>query len=155
MKFIQKKINLENKIFKKISTLELYQYCSSKLLQDCDVLSMRNGLEIRTPYLDIDTLNQYDIDRIKSKFDFVSQFKGFPINLMSKQKTGFTLPFEKWLTNKNENYLNSIIENLNVKFSFDQKYLRDIFFSNRIKGKYAWLRRWQLIVLSNWASVKL
>ena len=56
--YSKKKINLENKIFKKISTLELYQYCSNKLLQDCDVLSMRNGLEIRTPYLDIDSLNQ-------------------------------------------------------------------------------------------------
>ena len=58
------------------------------------------------------------------------------------------------MTNKNENYLNSI-KNLDEKFSFDQNYLKDIFFSNRIKGKYAWLRRWQLIVLSNWASVKL
>ena len=38
---------------------------------------MRNGLEIRTPYLDIDTLNQYDIDRIKSKFDFVFNLKDF------------------------------------------------------------------------------
>ena len=122
---------------------------------DCDVLSMRHGLEIRTPYLDVDSLNKFHFDKIKSKFDFVSQFKGFPINLMSKQKTGFTLPFEKWLTKNNEDYLNLVIKNLDEKFAFDQNYLKDIFFNNVIKGKYAWLRKWQLIVLSNWASVKL
>ena len=74
---------------------------------------------------------------------------------MSKNKTGFTLPFEKWLTNNNEDYLNFVINNLDDKFSFDQKYLKEIFFKNIIKGKYGWLRKWQLIVLSNWASVKL
>ena len=88
---------------------------------------MHHGLEIRTPYLDIDSLNSLHFDKIKSKFDFVSQFKGFPINLMSKQKTGFTLPFEKWLTNNNEDYLNLVIKNLDEKFSFDQNYLKDIF----------------------------
>ena len=85
----------------------------------------------------------------------MSQFKGFPLDLMSKNKTGFTLPFEKWLTNKNEDYLNFVINNLDDKFSFDRKYLKEIFFKNVIKGKYGWLRKWQLIVLSNWASVKL
>ena len=45
--FIQKKIHLEACLFKKISTLELYQYCSNKLLLDCDVLSMHHGLEIK------------------------------------------------------------------------------------------------------------
>ena len=47
---------------------------------------------------------------------------------MSKNKTGFTLPFEKWLTNNNEDYLNFVINNLDDKFSFDRKYLKEIFF---------------------------
>ena len=65
----------------------------------------------------------------------MSQFKGFPINLMSKQKTGFTLPFEKWLTKNNEDYLNVVIKNLDEKFSFDQNYLKDIFFKKCYQRK--------------------
>ena len=42
LKFIKMKLNNCKSKFDKISTLELFQYCSNKLLVDCDVMSMKS-----------------------------------------------------------------------------------------------------------------
>ena len=74
---------------------------------------------------------------------------------MSKTKTGFTLPFKKWLNEENIESSYEEIEILHKKFSFDQKYLKNILIKNELKGEYSWLRRWQLKSLVNWYKEKL
>ena len=148
LKFIKMKLNNCKSKFDKISTLELFQYCSNKLLVDCDVMSMKSSLEVRTPFLDEDFVKSNQ--NIRSKKELVSQFKDFPIELMSKRKTGFTLPFQEWMCFENENEIYHCIRNLNKRLGFSKDYLRDVLLKNKLKGKYSWLRVWQIKVLHNW-----
>ena len=153
--FLLNKIQKCKNDFEKISTLELYQYCSNKLLIDCDVMSMASSLEVRLPYLDLEFINSLQNEALIGKTKLASQFNGFPLKLMSKTKTGFTLPFKKWLNEENIESSYEEIEILHKKFSFDQKYLKNILIKNELKGEYSWLRRWQLKSLVNWYKEKL
>ena len=99
--FLLNKIQKCKNDFEKISTLELYHYCSNKLLIDCDVMSMASSLEVRLPYLDLEFINSLQNEAFIGKTKLASEFNGFPLRLMSKTKTGFTLPFKKWLNEEN------------------------------------------------------
>ena len=73
---------------------------------------------------------------------------------MSSKKKGFTLPINKWFLTEDDQ-INQTVDNLNSKFLFDKNYLIDILKSKKMKGKYSWLRSWQLMSLSKWAIAKL
>ena len=87
-------------------------------------MSMRSSLEVRTPLLDEDFVKMNQ--NIRSKKELVSQFKDFPIELMSERKTGFTLPFEEWMCFENKDEIRHCIRNLNKRLGFSKEYLSDI-----------------------------
>ena len=157
--FFKSKLNIRNSNFASISQLELFHYCSNKLLVDSDVMSMSCGLELRVPLLDIDFININQNTKAtyikNSKKEIMKNFNGFPHELMSNVKSGFTLPFDKWLLNFNRNELNDIIDILHTKFALNKNILYKILIKEDISGKYSWLRSLQLISLAKWGESKL
>ena len=58
----------DNKLFDKISYLEINHYLKNTLIRDGDVMGMANSIEIRVPFLDRRIINF--VAQIPSKFKF-------------------------------------------------------------------------------------
>jgi len=140
-----------------ISTLELLQYSSNKLMVDGDVMSMANGVELRVPFLDIDLvksahqLNKSIPNRSYMKSELVDSVKDFPIDLINRSKKGFTLPIKHWLKDLFKKDLERSKSALISKAKFNAEAL-DLFFekNNITRNNQNWLRVWQLFVLGIW-----
>lgn len=90
----------------KISYCELNMYMKNQLLRDVDIFGMAHSLEIRVPFLDKDLVDYVLRIEPKEKFgtynkqilaDISKEF--LPLELISRKKMGFTLPFESWFKN--------------------------------------------------------
>lgn len=146
--------------FSVISHLELMNYAGSKLLPDGDVMSMNNSLEVRFPFLDIDLENTAlslpeaakRLGRNGEKFGLTSSINSFPHDLMTKGKSGFTVPIQSWLEkglskelHKREySGLDGLLDHQSVK-QIDKKY-------ELSEESAGWIRRWALITLDQWTE---
>ena len=80
----------------------------NQLLRDIDWAGMAHSLEIRTPFVDINFLQE--IQKFLSsqnnlnKKNLLNNFlkDRIPDKIINKQKTGFTVPLNKWLNNNEE-----------------------------------------------------
>ncbi|RYE45874.1 MAG: asparagine synthase [Sphingobacteriales bacterium] len=89
----------------RVSWLESNLYLQNQLLKDTDYMSMSHGVEVRTPFLDVDFVQA--CLRIKSALRFdnrqkkrmlVDSFSGIlPQEIWKRPKMGFTFPFTNWL----------------------------------------------------------
>ena len=117
-----------------IGALESRHYLRNQLLKDTDWASMHHSLELRTPLVDIELL--------KKLGPFVSDFKNgngkkilanaplktLPKTILSKPKSGFGLPMDKWLLNSSNLSLQSKINSSSLYSS-------------------SWARKWANFVL--------
>jgi asparagine synthase (glutamine-hydrolysing) len=85
------------------SALELSNYLRHMLLRDTDAMSMRHGLEVRVPLLDHVLVER--VMRIPGRLKVGSDdnkplltaaVPDLPESAVSRQKMGFTLPYEAW-----------------------------------------------------------
>ena len=86
----------------KVSALELCRYMRHQLLRDSDWAGMAHSLEIRVPLVDITLLRQIApllaSDRPPGKRDMaLSARVPLPDAVLSRPKTGFTVPVRDWL----------------------------------------------------------
>lgn len=99
-----------------MSYIDLKIWLGEGLLSKVDRISMRNSLEVRTPFLDFNLVNymfsiqsdikvgntnKYLLKKIASKY--------IPEQIINRTKKGFNSPFNEWL---NQEYGNSILETI-------------------------------------------
>ena len=118
-----------------MSYIDLKIWLGEALLSKVDRISMRNSLEVRTPFLDVNLVNymfgvdsnikvgntnKYLLKKIASKY--------IPETIINRKKKGFNSPFNEWL---NEEYgksiLDTIIEVNNTTNLFKVEYIRHIY----------------------------
>lgn len=140
-------------------------YLPDDILVKVDMDAMRNGLEVRVPFLDhriVEWANQlplemkikggqnkYILRRILSKY--------FPEHIVNRPKKGFGLPIRYWLKDKYFNYTKEILLSPNAKLSeyLDQSVIATLIEQNAV-GKRDFSRRiWTLLCLEVWMSQSL
>lgn len=132
------------------------------MLTKVDLMSMANGLEVRTPFLDVDVVNfifslpdEYKINRSLRKRILQDAFRDMlPTELYNRPKKGFEVPLLKWFRHE----LKSLIADdlLSEKFIREQQIfdydqiskLKKQLFSSNPGDVYA--RIWGLIVFQWW-----
>ena len=88
-----------------LSYLELKFYLQNQLLKDTDFMSMCHSIEVRVPFLDhklVEYMSSLTPEiKLKNKINkslLVESVRDLlPEEIFSRQKMGFTFPFEKWL----------------------------------------------------------
>jgi asparagine synthase (glutamine-hydrolysing) len=145
-----------------ISILELAHYGANKLLQDGDVMSMANGLELRFPLLDVDliraVLNTPQRQKVGSKATpkkaLVQAVSNMPIDLIDKTKRGFTLPISQWITEMDISTHESDRQDwgrLGIDPLAVEALNGEILAGKRVTNS-GWIRRWQLVALRQWMN---
>lgn len=118
-----------------MSYIDLKIWLGESLLSKVDRISMRNSLEVRTPFLDFNLVNymfsidssikvgntnKYLLKKIASKY--------IPETIINRTKKGFNSPFNEWL---NEEYgksmLDIVIDVNNTTKLFNDTYIRHIY----------------------------
>lgn len=105
--FIRSMLGPESKnSFATIATLEAVFYLRNQLLRDSDWASMAHSLELRTPLVDAHLLTKLApvlVNRpesINAKLPLAKAPQpALPSNVITRQKTGFSLPMDRWLEN--------------------------------------------------------
>jgi len=94
-----------------VARAETQMYLRGQLLRDLDVMSMAHGLEVRVPFVD-HVLLETTWPRLASaphlrrrKSILRRMLDGrVPPGVLSRRKTGFTLPFDAWLRRELRDY---------------------------------------------------
>lgn len=97
-------LNIERlSAFGKIIVLESTRYMRNQLLRDTDWISMAHSLEVRVPFVDVFLIEEISglsaANRLGKRKDILisSLSKKMPKEVFEHPKTGFTIPFWKWL----------------------------------------------------------
>lgn len=131
----------------KISWLETNLYLQNQLLKDTDYMSMSHGLEVRTPFLDVDFVqnclridSNLRFDNKQKKRLLVNAFEGIlPSEIWARKKMGFTFPFENWLRK---------IEKINTRSLYSENETAEILFKKFEHGKLPWAKMLALYQIS-------
>jgi asparagine synthase (glutamine-hydrolysing) len=132
------------------------------MLTKVDLMSMANGLEVRTPFLDFELVNfifslpaSFKIDDKIRKKILQDAFRDFlPAELYNRPKKGFEVPLLKWLRHEMKSLINDDL--LSEKFIAEQnifdyteiKKLKNQLFSSNPGDVHA--RVWALVVFQWW-----
>ena len=149
-----------------ISQLELTGYMANTLLRDTDTMSMAHSLEVRVPFVDKEvaeyvlalpgswkvqpTANQQPKPLLA---EILSDL--FPPGFLARPKMGFTLPFEKWMTQQLRGEISSVLndELRLTAVGLDRRPVVGIW--NRFLSKpkaVGWSRPWSIYVLAKWCQ---
>jgi asparagine synthase (glutamine-hydrolysing) len=97
-----------NNSYAALAALEANFYLRNQLLRDSDWASMAHSLELRTPLVDVKLLSSLApalLNRpmgMEKKLALANAPKNaLPSTAVNRQKTGFSLPMERWLNNSN------------------------------------------------------
>ena len=91
-------------INQKISLLEMQWYMKNQLLRDADWAGMAHSIEIRVPFVDyyfVKSLNSISDVRINKKSLAQIANKYMPKEILTRKKSGFTVPLIKWCNMSN------------------------------------------------------
>ncbi len=92
--------------FSRVAALESVQYMRNQLLRDTDWAGMAHGVEIRTPFADLNFLRNLSpvIALLKGqagkKALGLSPSRPLPMEAIKRQKTGFEVPFKQWMSKR-------------------------------------------------------
>jgi asparagine synthase (glutamine-hydrolysing) len=130
--------------YNKASFIESNLYMQNQLLKDSDYMSMWHSIEIRVPFLDKELIElAYQISPEIKAFEGPKKYllihalgSLLPRAIWDRPKMGFIFPFQKWLSNKNQDESALAIakeEARGENFYAEKKFL---------KGEYTWSRYW-------------
>lgn len=137
-----------------ISFLEITNYMSNQLLRDTDVFSMANSLEVRVPFVDHKLVEllaripmKYKINKDMPKRLLVKAMGNkLPEEIVYRKKRGFTFPFELWMRNDLNDFIDEKLK--------ESRYFNETFTNKLLNGFYNqkvhWSRIWGCVVLSEW-----
>jgi asparagine synthase (glutamine-hydrolysing) len=119
-----------------VSYLEIGNYMRNQLLRDSDVMSMKWGLELRTPLVDRALLEAVapipsQIRLAAGKQILIEAIPELPDWVVNRPKQGFVFPFDRWMSSEFGNYFHNI--NIPPHISLEP-----------------WSRRWSLAMLQHW-----
>lgn len=131
----------------KASWIEFNCYLQNQLLRDTDVMSMAHGIEVRVPFLYDDLVNlmykispEHKFYGKRPKQILIDIFKdALPEPIWNRPKMGFSLPFNKWLSNSSfvkEKMLMGSVMNEKAYHKF-------------VKGQLHWSQLMSLIILQH------
>jgi asparagine synthase (glutamine-hydrolysing) len=85
-----------------LSALEMQWYMRNQLLRDADWAGMAHSLEIRVPFVDMQLLSQFieipSLDPKQEKRMIARTVApSLPEAILTRPKTGFTVPIQQWL----------------------------------------------------------
>jgi asparagine synthase (glutamine-hydrolysing) len=139
-----------------MSYIDLKIWLGEALLSKVDRVSMRNSLEVRTPFLDFNLVdyvfsidsqikvgdtNKYLLKKIASKY--------IPETIINRTKKGFNSPFNEWI---HEEYKNSILDTIlkvnNETNLFNEEYLKQIY--SLSKNRKFKQHLWSVFIFSKW-----
>ena len=134
----------------------------SDMLRKVDLMSMANGLEVRTPFLDHELMNfafsihsNYKIDgQMKKKLVQDAARDILPEMLYNRPKKGFEVPLGGWMRNE----LWSLIDNDLLSYQFiKSQNLFNLSYVNQLKSKLnsadpkdSQANIWAILVFNNW-----
>lgn len=148
----------DDSLFSLMSAWELRTYMADVLLRDSDVMSMRNSLELRVPFIDrplIEWLwrqpDRFKEDRRQPKSALAEATADIlPPGLLKRRKRGFTFPFPVWMRRDLRPFLEDAFSNASVSRS-------GLFAANAVQAYWRafsggdddrdWSRVWSLAVL--------
>jgi asparagine synthase (glutamine-hydrolysing) len=139
-----------------MSYIDLKTWLGESLLSKVDRISMRNSLEVRTPFLDyrlvdylfsvnsdikVGNTNKYLLKKIASKY--------IPDVIVNRTKKGFNSPFNEWLHKEyKDSVITTILEvNANTRL-FNEEYLIHIY--ELSKSRKFKQHLWSLFIFSKW-----
>ncbi len=129
------------------SWLEFNIYMQNQLLRDSDVMGMKNGVEIRVPFLDKELINSVFSITPDIKFKtsqpkqlLIKAYKDLiPAAIWDRPKMGFNLPFDLWF--RDNDYVKELILNGNKAFKKS--------FVKFQEGKLHWSNLMSLIIINH------
>ena len=140
---------------------EFSQYTSKVLMNDSDTFGMSNDQEIRMPFVDLDLLSLImcypDYKKLSFKYNKPLLYKSFenllPEYIVKKQKTGFSLPWKKWLRGELKNEVISQIKDLKLRGIFKEDFIdKELLWFNK-KNDANWAFIWKLFILEKWLKL--
>ncbi|MDG2049817.1 MAG: asparagine synthase C-terminal domain-containing protein, partial [Myxococcota bacterium] len=131
----------------RVSAYELKQYLQCQLLRDTDVMSMRHSLEVRTPFVDRQLIEE--LMKIPPEYRHLRPAKRLlreavsppvPSAVWDRPKQGFGFPIDEWLAEK------SVPLGLPDHPLLNQEAVQEVERDYRA-GRIHWTRYWALLVL--------
>jgi len=133
--------------------LEKMLYIDSKtwlpddLLIKADKMTMANSVELRVPFLDHKVVefaanvpSKYKVNGRTTKYLLKEILKNVvPDKILSRKKTGFPVPYEKWLRNEMRDSIQEVLldgKSLNRNY-FNKRKLQEVIKLNQTKGWYS------------------
>jgi asparagine synthase (glutamine-hydrolysing) len=147
----------------RVSYLEARCYMLNTLLRDADVMSMAHGLEVRVPLIDhllaaklLALPGAWKLDNHTPKPLLVNALKGaLPDEIVHRKKSGFTLPFERWMRDELHSEVGRGLQNMAtgpLALLLDASAVQEVW-NGFNKGTTSWSRPWSLYVLQRWCEV--
>lgn len=144
-----------------ISILEQRLFLGERLLRDTDATSMSASIEIRLPLVDqtlleavmqLDESTRYQPIRAKSALRRIG-LAGLDPALFDRPKTGFVLPYDKWLRSRLGKQIDSVLmdRDLVSRAGLEPEAVATLWraFQHGKPGLY-WSRIWAIYVLVRW-----
>ena len=93
----------------RVAAMEAIWYMQGQLLRDTDWASMHHSLEVRTPLVDVELLRKLApllaSDSPPTKQQMAQAPRSpLPTSVLSRPKTGFTVPVRQWLVQEDSNF---------------------------------------------------
>lgn len=146
-----------------ISILEQRLFLGERLLRDTDATSMSASIEIRLPLVDqtlleavmrLDESTRYQPIRAKSALRRIG-LKGLDPALFDRPKSGFVLPYDKWLRSRLGKQIGSVLmdRDLVARAGLEPEAVAALWnaFQHGAPGLY-WTRIWAIYVLVRWCQ---
>lgn len=138
-----------------VAGMEISHYMQPTLLRDADVFSMAHSLEVRTPLVDTEVIKtcmpllgqQHKTDGHPKWALRQALKKKLPSSVVSRQKQGFSFPWQEWMRGFALKDLNNILsDSSNWKQILDEKKVYHLI--NEYKaGRAHWRCFWAIYVL--------
>jgi asparagine synthase (glutamine-hydrolysing) len=147
-------------VLSQVTVAELLGYTLNVLLRDTDQFSMASALEVREPFFDfplveyvLDVPDAFKYDPSIPKSLLVKALHPLlPDEIVNRPKMGFSFPWKEWLLTDLRSFCEKNIDYLAKCGLFDEKAIKQewaLFLHTKGK-KVAWVKIWQLVVLSHW-----
>jgi asparagine synthase (glutamine-hydrolysing) len=148
----------ERTAFSLVSAWETKTYMADVLLRDSDVMSMRNSIELRVPFVDRPLIewmwsqpDSFKADRKRPKSVLADATADIlPPGLKERRKRGFTFPFPIWMRRELRTFLEDTFSDANVAKSgfFSPGPVQALWKNFRDGGEdHQWSRVWSIAVL--------
>lgn len=139
-----------------MSYIDLKIWLGESLLSKVDRVSMKNSLEVRTPFLDfrlvdyvfsiqsnikVGDTNKYLLKKIASKY--------IPETIINRTKKGFNSPFNEWIQEEYKESILELILKVNKETNlFNEEYVKHIYYLAKQRKFKQHL--WSLFIFSKW-----